>query len=168
MVRHLVSEAELEELQPWVRAKIERNAARGGYTLIGTPELVSLLQRYPDCLLVDARDPEAYEDDHIQGARNFMMGDSWWTRLCRRAAFRRLLGPDPLRPLVFYCTRPTCTYSDAAPSCAVRLGYRKVFRYFPGIVAWMRHRLPLEGLQQRCLLTEHPAAAQPGKGDTPS
>ena len=172
MGRHLVSEQELDDLKPWVRAKIERDATRGGYTLIGTEELVALLKRYPQGLLVDARDPDAYEDDHIRGARNFTMEDSWWARTCKRGAFRRFLGPDLMRPIVFYCTRPTCSYSDSAPRCAVRMGYQKVYRYFPGIVAWMRHRLPLEGLKQRCVLTQRQATAEgphgPGETNAPS
>lgn len=78
-------------------------ARRGGYQLITTAELVKLYRQEPQNLLVvDTRQDWEYRAGHIQGAVNFPMEPTWWSRWRSQGALARLLGPDKHRPLVFY------------------------------------------------------------------
>ena len=96
--------------------------------------------------MVDAR-PAAGEFDEgaLPGAVNFTFPnvdmDSWdRSDMGGRSQdqFRALLGPDPQRPVVFYCKKLRCRSSHQAASWAVKMGYQQVYRYAGGWVAWMQ------------------------------
>lgn len=78
-------------------------AKAGGYQIITTDELS---QRYlkdaKSLLLVDTRQEWEYRTGHIQGAANFSMEPTWWSRWRKAAALESFLGPDKDRPVIFY------------------------------------------------------------------
>ena len=85
----------------WEDVKAE--ARIGGYRLITTEELA---QRYREdagkLLLVDTRQDWEYRTGHIQGAVNFPIEPTAWSRWRSQGALGRFLGPDKDRRIVFY------------------------------------------------------------------
>ena len=75
----------------------------GGYRIITTDDLTN---RYRDesanLLLVDTRQEWEYRTGHIDGAINFPMEPTWWSRFSNAGRLEAFLGPDKDRSLVFY------------------------------------------------------------------
>lgn len=78
-------------------------AQEGGYRLINTDELK---QRYENdlqrILLVDTRQEWEFAMGHIQGAVNFPMEPTQWSRWWKKGDLAAALGPDKNRFVVFY------------------------------------------------------------------
>jgi Rhodanese-like domain len=84
-------------------AEVQAEAARGGYRLITTEALAELYRPGPTkVLLVDTRQDWEYRSGHIQGAVNFPMEPTWWSRWRSQDRLAALLGPDHDRLVVFY------------------------------------------------------------------
>jgi hypothetical protein len=85
----------------WEDVKAE--AQSGGYRLITTEELA---QRYRQdsgkLLLMDTRQDWEYRTGHIQGAVNFPLEPTSWSRWRSQGRLAALLGPDHDRLVVFY------------------------------------------------------------------
>lgn len=78
-------------------------AQAGGYRLITTQEVYARYQSDPrGVLLVDTRQDWEYRGGHIQGALNFPMEPTAWSRWRKKASLEALLGPDKERAVVFY------------------------------------------------------------------
>ena len=78
-------------------------AEMGGYKLISTDELWEHYSKNPDSLLVvDTRQEWEYRTGHIQGAVNFPMEPTWFSRWKKKGALETFLGPDKDRSIVFY------------------------------------------------------------------
>ncbi len=82
--------------------QIQAEAAAGGYRLITTEGLSRLYRENPGMLLVDTRQEWEYRTGHIQGAVNFPMEPTWWSRWSKKEALAKFLGPDKDKLLVFY------------------------------------------------------------------
>ena len=92
---------------------------------------------------------DSYKKQHIPGAVSFevqrlpeltqMTGE-------QQAAFRKALGPDKDRTLVFYCGFTDCERSHNAAMWAIKLGYKNVYRQPGGIKAWADAGYPVEKL----------------------
>ena len=78
-------------------------AKAGGYRLITTEELS---ERYckdaKAILLVDTRQEWEYRTGHIEGAVNFPMEPTWWSRWQKAEPLESVLGLDKDRTVVFY------------------------------------------------------------------
>lgn len=75
----------------------------GGYSIITTEELAKLYTNESSkLLLVDTRQEWEYRTGHIDGAVNFPMEPTWWSRLSNAGKLEEFLGPDKDRTLVFY------------------------------------------------------------------
>lgn len=78
-------------------------ARNGGYRLITTAELRELYQKdAKSIVLVDTRQEWEYRTGHIEGALNFPMEPTWWSRRSKASALETLLGPDKNRSIIFY------------------------------------------------------------------
>ncbi len=78
-------------------------ANHGGYRLISTDELRQGYEKDPrSILLVDTRQEWEYAMGHIQGAINFPMEPTAWSRWWKKGELARSLGPDKNRSIVFY------------------------------------------------------------------
>lgn len=78
-------------------------ARSGGYQIITTEELAERYARNPgDLLLVDTRQEWEYRTGHLNGALNFPMEPTWWSRWRKAGALETFLGPDKNRFIVFY------------------------------------------------------------------
>jgi len=75
----------------------------GGYRIITTKELADWCRKAPSALtLVDTRQDWEYRTGHIEGALNFPMEPTWWSRWRKADELQDFLGPDLDRALVFY------------------------------------------------------------------
>jgi hypothetical protein len=84
-------------------AEVQAEAARGGYRLITTEELAAQYrQRHADLLLVDVRQDWEFRSGHIQGAVNFPLDPTWWSRWRSQSRLAAALGADKNRLVVFY------------------------------------------------------------------
>ena len=78
-------------------------AKAGGYKTITTDELSERYQKdAKSVLLVDTRQEWEYRTGHLQGAVNFPIEPTAWSRWGKASALETLLGPDKERLLVFY------------------------------------------------------------------
>jgi hypothetical protein len=78
-------------------------AKTGGYRLINTDQLAERYrQASPKLFLVDTRQDWEYRSGHIQGAVNFPIEPTWWSRWRSQGRLAALLGPDKDRLVVFY------------------------------------------------------------------
>lgn len=78
-------------------------AMRGGYKITTTKELAERYEKNRgDLLLVDTRQEWEYRTGHLEGARNFPMEPTWWSRWRNAGALESFLGPDKNRFIVFY------------------------------------------------------------------
>ncbi len=85
----------------WEDVKAE--AQSGGYRLITTDELATRYrQDAGKLLLVDTRQDWEYRSGHIQGAVNFPIEPTAWSRWRSKGALSKFLGPDKDRTIVFY------------------------------------------------------------------
>ena len=78
-------------------------AENGAYRIISNMELWELFKSKPDSLLlVDTRQEWEYRTGHINGALNFPMEPTWWSRWRKQKPLANFLGPDKKRLIVFY------------------------------------------------------------------
>ena len=78
-------------------------AETGGYRIISNMELWELVKSKPDnILLVDTRQEWEYRTGHINGALNFPMEPTGWSRWRNQKPLANFLGPDKERLIVFY------------------------------------------------------------------
>ena len=85
------------------REDVLAEARDGGYRIIDTEELWEYCrQGAQDLLLVDVRPEWDYQKGHIQGAVNFPLEPTAWSRWWKKEALENFLGPDRNRIIVFY------------------------------------------------------------------
>jgi hypothetical protein len=78
-------------------------ASDGGYRLINTDELRQRYETDPKAiLLVDTRQEWEFALGHIQGAVNFPMEPTRWSRWWKKRDLAAAVGPDKNRFIVFY------------------------------------------------------------------
>ena len=75
----------------------------GGYGIITTEALSERYQKDANSLLlVDTRQEWEYRTGHLQGAVNFPIEPTWWSRWRKASALETFLGPDKTRTVIFY------------------------------------------------------------------
>jgi predicted sulfurtransferase len=78
-------------------------AKSGGYRTITTEDLADRYHKSPSAfLLIDTRQEWEYRTGHIEGALNFPMEPTWWSRWRKADELKEFLGPDKDRIIVFY------------------------------------------------------------------
>lgn len=78
-------------------------AEAGGYRIITTDELAHRHRKgSSDLILIDTRQVWEYRTGHIEGALNFPMEPTWWSRWRKADDLKDFLGPDKDSAIVFY------------------------------------------------------------------
>ena len=132
--------------------KLLREVQRGGYDVVTTEELRKWIDSGKDMVIVDTMPFEAsYKKEHVPGAVQFLFPipemqqwDSKETDGKSQEDFINLLGGDKDKLIVIYCGFVKCTRSHNGAAWAVKLGYKKVYRYPGGIFAWKGANYPME------------------------
>jgi thiosulfate/3-mercaptopyruvate sulfurtransferase len=132
--------------------KLAREIQRGGYDVVTTEELKKWIDSGKDMVIVDTMPYEdSYKKNHVPGAVQFLFPipdmNQWDindTDGKSQDDFFKLLGSDKDKPIVVYCGFVKCTRSHNGAAWAVKLGYKKVYRYSGGIFAWKGAKYPVE------------------------
>jgi len=75
----------------------------GGYSIITTDELSERYRKdSKSLLLVDTRQQWEYRTGHLEGAVNFPIEPTAWSRWRNASALETFLGPDKDRTIIFY------------------------------------------------------------------
>jgi len=135
-------EAELETERAAI--KLAKETVQGGYALISTSELKTLLDSDEELVLVDAMPAGAsFDKGHIAGAVNFEFPketlETWNSEGIKGGSkedYAELLGNDTARTVVTYCGFVECARSHNAAVFARGLGFTDVRRFPGGIHAW--------------------------------
>lgn len=135
--------------------KLVHEVKRGGYDVITTEGLKSLIDSGKDIVIVDTMPYESsYQKQHIPGAKQFLFPipemetwDSKETDGKTLEEFAALLGPDKEKTIVIYCGFVKCTRSHNGAMWAKKLGYKNVLRQPGGIFAWKGADYPTESAE---------------------
>ena len=106
-----------------------------GYGLINTDNLKNDLDVAIEMTVVDARNPEEYQEVHIRGAINIPVKQ--WDKYVSR------LPADRSARIVFYCNGVKCGKSKKAAKKAIAMGYQNVLIYAEGMPVWEEKGLPI-------------------------
>ncbi len=133
--------------------QIEKSAIRlvnsvyeGKYDILSTDQVKLWITNHENILLLDTMPEGNFKKEHIMGAINFEMSPNEAKELSpiRKEKLEAILGPDKNRPIIIYCGYTSCERSHAGAVQAVKLGYKNVYRYVGGIVAWKDAKNPIE------------------------
>jgi thiosulfate/3-mercaptopyruvate sulfurtransferase len=132
--------------------KLVREVKLGGYDVITAKELKQWIDSGKDMLIIDAMPYDAsYKKGHVPGAKQFLFPvpimQTWDTKKTdgkSKQDYEALLGSDKNRIIVVYCGFVKCTRSHNGAAWAVKLGYKKVYRFSGGIFAWKGADYPME------------------------
>lgn len=105
------------------------------YGQINTAELKKLLDHDTEMTVIDARNPEEYQQVHIKGALNIPEKEF--------AQYASRLPQERTRKLVFYCNGVKCGKSGKAAQKALEQGYENVLVYAEGMPVWEEKGLPI-------------------------
>jgi len=106
-----------------------KNVQNKDYSIIKTVELQRMIDSKSDkFLIIDARNPEEYNDVHIPGAVNIPEK--------KFEKYVKLLPEDQTSTLIFYCNGVKCGKSKRAAKKAIALGYKNVLVYEEGMPVW--------------------------------
>lgn len=101
---------------------------------IGVDELKDLMKKSKKCLLVDARPVEFYDRGHIPGAVSITEEDVEW--LANKY--------DRDTEIITYCSSIFCKNSIMAAVQFIKMGFKYVYDYGPGMIDWLQKGYPVE------------------------
>jgi rhodanese-related sulfurtransferase len=107
-----------------------------GAVTIDAEQLITLVERHPDVVLIDARIKEDRTDGYIEGSVNLVDA-----RMDCDSLARLLSGPAT--PVIFYCNGVGCDRSEHAVRIALACGYREVYWFRGGVEEWRAKHYPL-------------------------
>ena len=111
------------------------SSAQETYGLINTENLKELIDSKAEITVVDARNPEEFQEVHIKGA--ISVPAKKWDKF----AFR--LPTDKSAKIIFYCNGIKCGKSKKAAIKAMANGYDNVFVYAEGMPVWEEKGMPI-------------------------
>jgi rhodanese-related sulfurtransferase/transglutaminase-like putative cysteine protease len=109
---------------------------KDGYALIDTASLKKLLDaESEDLAVVDARNPEEYQEVHIKGAISVPQK--------KFKQYAHLLPEEKSARIIFYCNGVKCGKSRKAAKEALKTGYKRIFVYAEGMPVWEEKGMPI-------------------------
>ncbi len=118
---------------------MQANASDGQdqqYKIINHTQLKAILDTNPkDIQVIDARNPEEFEDVHIPAAVNIPQK--------KFDQYAHLLPEDKTTRLVFYCNGVKCGKSKKAAVLADKMGYTNLFVFSQGMPVWEEVGYPI-------------------------
>jgi rhodanese-related sulfurtransferase len=124
-----------------IAVAISRDAIKGDYRLMTAVEL-KLLMKNTSFLLIDTRPQKRYKSNHINGAVNFQLPEEkmikWDEKTVGQplADFKKILGADRDKLIVFYGKNLKSITSHNGAMWANKTGYTNVIRFSGGMYAW--------------------------------
>ena len=126
--------------------KLVTDVKDGGYKLIGTEELNKWVTEKNDFLLIDTMPKEAFDKIRIKGAVNSPVAktEKEFTP-AEKENILKIAGSDKDKTVVVYCGFTACRRSHLGAKTLVENGFKNVYRYPGGIIAWNENGYPVEG-----------------------
>jgi len=126
--------------------KLVTDVKDGGYKLIGSEELNKWITDKKDIIVIDTMPKESFDKIRIQGAVNSVMPktDKELTPADKENIVK-IAGKDKKKTVVVYCGFTACGRSHLGAQALVKKGFKNVYRYPGGIVAWNESGYPVEG-----------------------
>ena len=125
-----------------------------GGTVLTTRQVADMIQRNAKMILIDALDNPGHAT--IPGAhRVWFAGRPEWNNdfnVALRLILARFTGNDANYPIVFFCGSSECWESYNAALRAIAFGFKNVYWYRGGTVAWAEAKMPMSsdyGFEQR-------------------
>jgi len=110
-------------------------AATPDYQLITTDEFKKMLDVSTEMTVIDARNPEEYQEVHIKGAINIPVKNF--------AQHQDKLPNNKSAKIIFYCNGVKCGKSKKAAQKAINLGYTNISVYASGMPVWEEKGMPI-------------------------
>lgn len=107
-----------------------------GATTVQAQDLVDLVGKEPNLILLDNRKPEDFAAGHIEGAIRLIDTDVDGEALAKHVRTKDT-------PVVFYCNGLKCGRAAKAAAKAVEAGYARVYYYALGMDEWNKLGLPV-------------------------
>ncbi len=120
-----------------VRAQAPQSVT--GAQTLNSDEVIALIEKAPDVVIIDARHEKDFQEGHIEGAKRLLDDDM----LAAGPDALTKLAPAKTTPLLFYCNGPACGRAAKSAAAAVTWGYSRVNYYYAGIPDWRGKNLPL-------------------------
>ena len=132
----VVTDALAAKILPPEPSSVSIKQTKHGYGLIETASLEQLLAtEAQEVVVVDARNPEEYQEVHIKGAINIP--------LKKFKKYADFLPKNTSTRIIFYCNGIKCGKSKKAAKQALKLGYSQVIVYAEGMPVWEEKGLPI-------------------------
>ncbi|MEK9969249.1 MAG: rhodanese-like domain-containing protein [Ferrovibrio sp.] len=107
-----------------------------GTTTVNAEQVVDLVTKKSNLVILDNRKPEDYAAGHIEGAVRLIDTDVNAESLAKAVKTKDT-------PVLFYCNGLKCGRAAKAAAVAVQQGYKEVYYYALGLDEWNKKGLPL-------------------------
>lgn len=107
-----------------------------GTKTVTAEQIVDLVTKKPNLVVLDNRKPEDFAAGHIEGAIRLIDTDVTAEALAKHIKSKET-------PVLFYCNGLKCGRAAKAAAIAVEQGYKEVYYYALGIDEWSKKGLPL-------------------------
>jgi rhodanese-related sulfurtransferase len=107
-----------------------------GAKTIEAAQIVDLIGKTPNLIIIDARIPEEYKEASIQGAVNIVNTDVTPATMAKAV-------PSKSTPVLIYCNGLKCGRAADAVTKAVSFGYTDIYYYALGMTEWKEKNMPV-------------------------
>ncbi len=107
-----------------------------GAVTVDAQQVVDLIGKAPNLVILDNRHPADFGAGHIEGAVRLLDTDASPDALAKVVAAKDT-------PVLFYCNGLKCGRAAKAAITAVQSGYQQVYYYALGMEDWKKQGLPL-------------------------
>lgn len=107
-----------------------------GTTKISAEQLISLVEKHPDLVIIDSRKGSDRDKGFIEGSKHLVDTDTTPETLAKVA-------PNKAAPVVFFCNGVKCGRSGKAAQVAIKAGYSKIYWFRSGWEEWTAKGFPV-------------------------
>lgn len=111
-------------------------ASIAGTTTVNAEQVIDLVTKKSNLVILDNRKPEDFAAGHIEGAIRLIDTDVTPDSLAKAVKTKET-------PVLFYCNGLKCGRAAKAAAVAVQQGYKEVYYYALGLEEWSKKGLPL-------------------------
>lgn len=106
-----------------------------GSTKVNAEELIELVERAPNLVIIDSRIASDRIQGHIEGSVSLPDEKTDCGTLKAHV-------PEATAPVLFYCNGPKCGRSAVAVNVALQCGYSQIFWFRGGFEEWKKKKYP--------------------------
>jgi rhodanese-related sulfurtransferase len=117
-------------------ARAEAPTEIKGAQTVTAEQVIDLITKQQNLVLLDNRKQEDYAAGHIEGAIRLLDTDVNAESLAKHVKAKDT-------PVLFYCNGLKCGRAAKAAEAAIGMGYSKVYYYALGMEEWKKKGLPL-------------------------